>query len=154
MNHDNAMLAFNRKTEEVAEIQIIDLRCQDWNVLKDQYYTYIQGIRMVDCKQKNRWSIQPKEWSMVIIGMDKRGNVLFIFSRSPYRVHDLIEMILDLPLNIYNAMYLEGGPEASLYIKSHDFEFKGFGSYETDFYLDDSNDDFWLIPNVIGIVKK
>ena len=109
---------------------------------------------MIDCKQTNRWSQQDKRFSMVCIAMDKKGKVLFIFTRSPYSVHDFINMLLSLPLEIYNAQYLEGGPEASLYINTGSFEWKQFGSFETGFVEHDKNDIFWAIPNVIGITTK
>ena len=154
LNKDNTILAFNRKDSSVPEIQIIDRTCQDWEVLKDQYSSFTQSIRMVDCKQQNRWSQQPKKWSMVAIGMDSSGNVLFAFSRSPYTVHDFIDILLEAPMNLYNLMYLEGGPEASFYVKHGDTEVTKFGSYETGFVENDGNDHFWPIPNVIGVRRK
>jgi len=154
LNKDNTILAFNRKVNDVPEIQIIDLKCQDWNVLKGQYHAFIQGIRMIDCNQQNRWIQQEKRFSIACIAVDKQGNILFILSRSPYSGHDLILNLQRLPLNIYNAMYLEGGPEASLYINHNGFEYGAMGSYEINFNENDENDFFWNLPNVIGITTK
>ena len=150
----NSIASFNRKDSSVPEFQIIDLKCQDWNVMKEKYNSFSQGIRMIDCNQKNVWAQQNKEWSMSILGEDKEGNALFIFSRSPYSVNNFIKILLNLPLNIKKAMYLEGGPEASFYLKSDKKEVQKFGSYETGFNENDDNYQFWLIPNVIGIKKK
>ena len=154
LNKYNTITAFNRKDTTVPEFQIIDLKCQNWEKLKEKYHSYIQGIRMIDCNQKNKWSQQDRKWSMVVIGMDKQGNALFIFTRSPYSVHDFINILLKLPINIYNAMYLEGGPEASFYLDYNGVEIQKFGSYETWFNENDDNNAYWKIPNVIGIVKK
>ena len=154
MNADNTVLAFNRKDQNVPPIQIIDLVCQDWEDLKDKYNSFTQSIRMVDCNQKNRWSQQPKKWSMVIIGMDQDGNALFIFCRSPYSVHDFINILKATSINLYNAMYLEGGPEASFYLNHNGHKVAKMGSYETGFNENDNNHRFWQIPNVIGITKK
>ncbi len=154
LNHDNAIAVFNRKDETVPEVQIIDLKCQDWDVLKTKYNSFTQSIRMVDCKQTNRWSEQDKKWSMVVMGTDKSGNVLLIFTRSPYAVHDFINILLSAPLDLYNLMYLEGGPEASLYINHNGTTIAKMGSYETGFNEDDDNNMFWDVPNVIGITKK
>ena len=109
---------------------------------------------MVDCHGKNRWSEQPRMWSMVAIGMDKSGRALMIYCRSPYTVHAFIDMLLALDLELKNAMYLEGGPEASLFVKTSNLEFEGYGSYETGFFESDKNDRAWPIPNVIGICKR
>lgn len=153
-NKDNTIVAFNRKDDNVPAFQIIDKTCQDWNVLKNKYNSFSQSIRMVDCNQKNKWSQQNKKWSMVAIGKDKEGNALFIISRSPYTVHDFINIVLKAPLNLYNLMYLEGGPEASFYLSHPNKKLSIFGSYETGFNENDKNKMFWEIPNVIGISKK
>lgn len=150
----NAFLAFNRKDDSVPRVQIIDRRCQDFQKLRKKYHTLIQGIRMVDCRQKNTWSLQQKKWSMVVAAVDKKGHVLFLFTRSPYRVHNYIKMLLALPLGIHNMMYLEGGPEASLYVSAGDTKIEKVGSYETGFNENDRNQEFWPIPNVIGVAKK
>lgn len=154
LNDYNAVLAFNPIDFRVPEIQIIDRKYQDFKDLRHKYQTLVQNIRMISCQQKNVWSKQDKMWSMVVFGMDKEGNVLFIFTRSPYSVHDFINILLLLPISIYNAMYLEGGPEATLYFSANGIEFKKFGSYETGFNENDNNEIAWPIPNVIGIVKK
>ena len=88
------------------------------------------------------------------MGADVSGRMLMIFCRTPYSVHDMIDMLLELPLDLHNAMYLEGGPEASFYLTSGEKEVRGFGSYETGFYESDENADFWPLPNVIGISPK
>lgn len=123
-NNYNTILAFNRIDSSVPEAQIIDLKCQNWEELRDKYNSFSQGMRMIDCNQRNRWSQQDKKWSIVAIGIDKRGNVLFLFTRSPFSVHDFKNILLDLPIDIYNAMYLEGGPEASFYLNYNGFEMK------------------------------
>lgn len=151
---DKSVVAFNRKDESVPEFQLIDLECHNWEMLQDKYNTYSQGIRMIDCRGNNKWTQQDKKWSMVSIGTDKEGNVLFLFTRSPYSVHDFIDMLLKFPIDIKNTQYLEGGPEASLYINDNGTVIEKFGSYETGFNENDDNNEFWKIPNVIGITKK
>ena len=91
---------------------------------------------------------------MVSLGIDGKGNILFLFTRSPYSVHDFINALLRLDIDIQRAMYLEGGPEASLYLKTSQKEMALFGSYETGFNENDNNNRFWSIPNVIGISFK
>jgi hypothetical protein len=154
VSKDNTLIAFHPKNDSLPPFQIIDRTCQNWQELMQQYQSLTQGIRMIDCGQHNRWSQQPKYWSMVVMATDKEGRALMIHSRTPYSVHDFIEMILELPLNVYNAMYLEGGPEASFLLNHAERKISAIGSYETGFYESDGNDRFWPIPNVIGIVPK
>lgn len=153
---DNAFLVFSPRREGLAPVDILDRRCEGGpaqvaRAMKD-YRVVIQGIRMVDCHRQNRWSAQPKRWSMVVAAVDGAGRLLFLFSRSPYRVHDFIDMALALPLDVQRMMYLEGGPEASLWWRPSDGRAEArLGSYETGFFESDDNDIFWPIPNVIGV---
>jgi len=109
---------------------------------------------MISIRQENVWRQSGKIFSIAAVGMDGSSNVLFIHSRSPFTVHDFNQTLLSLPIDIHNAMYVEGGPEASLYVKANEIEVNQVGSYETGFNQDDDNKSAWLIPNVIGIVKR
>jgi len=149
-----AVLAFNPVDATGPEIQIIDLKCHDFEKLKDKYQTLIQGIRMVSCRQENVWEKQDKMWSVAAFGMDKSGNGLFIFTESRYSVHDFTNILLSLPVSLYNTMYLEGGPEATLYFSANGVEFEKIGSHATGLNENDFPRIAHPIPNVIGIVKK
>src|ERR1041385_6486490 len=142
LGSDNSIVAFNRKDKSVPEFQIIDRECENWERLQTHYNTFSQGIRMIDCDRNNKWAQQDKKWSTVCIGEDKQGNALFIFSRSPYSVHDFIEILLKLPIDIQNTQYLEGGPEASFYLSDNKTVVEKFGSFETGFNENNDNDRF------------
>jgi hypothetical protein len=148
-----AVLAFNPIESGLPEIQIIDLQCQDFGRLRDKYQTLVQNIRMISCQQVNVWSKQDKAWSMAVFGMDKRGNALFIFTEAHYSGHDFANLLLSLPISIHNAMYLEGGQEASLYFSANDIEFERMGR-PASLNENESISVARSIPNVIGIVKK
>lgn len=150
----NSIFACGALSDKVPSAQIIDLRCQDFASLKKRYHSFTQGIRMISCRQKNVWQQQLRKWSIAALGMDKEGNILFIHCRSPYSVHDFNNIILKLPLKIHTAMYLEGGPEASLYYRAHGEKKELMGSYETGFLPSNGNTVAWQIPNVIGVRRK
>lgn len=150
----NLVAAFGPKEPGLPDFRFIDLRCVRWEDWRDKYESYVQGIRIVDCNRKNRWSKQEKFWSMALLGSDSQGHLLFIFCRSPYRVHDMANMLLELPIDLQQLMYLEGGPEASFYLGTPLKQLAKAGSYETDFWPDDSNDRLWAIPNLIAVLKK
>ena len=149
-----AILAFNPVDATLPAIQIIDMKCQDFEKLKDRYQTLIQGIRMTSCRQENVWERQDKKWSSAAFGIDKSGNGLFIFAESPCSVNDFTDILLSLPVSLYNAMYLEGGPEATLYFSANGVEFEKIGSHETGSNEENFPKIALPIPNVIGIVKQ
>ncbi|MCJ7786542.1 MAG: phosphodiester glycosidase family protein [Desulfobacterales bacterium] len=149
-----AVLAFNRVDFNAPEIQIIDLKCQDFEKLRPKYQTFIQGIRMISCNQENVWSKQDRRWSLGVLGVDKEGSVLFILSEAPYSGYDFNNTLLSLPLSIFNATYLEGGPEASLYFSATGTELEKVGIYGTGLNGSAVRSGAYPIPNVIGIIKK
>lgn len=149
-----ALLAFNPKEASLPEIQIIDMKCQDSGKLMDKYQTLIQGIRMISCKQENVWQKQDRKWSTASFGIDKEGNGLFIFAEVPNSVHDLTNILLSLPISIYNMMYLEGGPEATLYLSARGIEFEKIGYHEGSPPDENFTRIARPIPNIIGIAKR
>jgi uncharacterized protein YigE (DUF2233 family) len=149
-----AVLAFNRVDVGVPEIQIIDLKCQDFETLRSKYQTFIQGIRMIGCNQENVWSKQDRRWSLAVLGLDRDGSVLFILSEAPYSGHDFNNVLLSLPISIFNATYLEGGPEASLYFSATGMELEKVGIYGVGPDGSIVRSGAYPIPNVIGITKK
>lgn len=148
------VMVFNAKDSTVPKAQIVDISCQNWKTLQSQYQSFSQGIRMLNCEGKNTWQQDQKKWSMVLLGEDKDKNILFIFVRSPYRVYDFVNHLKGLDLNLKRLMYLEGGPEASLYVDHTKLKLQRMGSYETGFNENDNNREYWQIPNVIGIVRR
>jgi uncharacterized protein YigE (DUF2233 family) len=149
-----AVLAFNRLEVSVPEIQIIDLKCQDFETLRPKYQTFVQSIRMISCNQENVWSKQDRRWSLAVLGMDKEGKALFILSEAPYSGYDFNNVLLSLPVSIFNATYLEGGPEASLYFSAAGIELEKAGIYGTGLNGSVVRSGAYPIPNVIGITRK
>jgi hypothetical protein len=69
-------------------------------------------------------------------------------------MRDFNQLLLRLPLDVQQAMHLEGGPEASLSIHAPGIDLDLSGSYETGFLEDDSNREQWPLPNVIGVARE
>ena len=119
-------------------------------ILKD-YASAIQNLRLIKRPNSNQWGKQNKKWSEAALGEDDAGRILFIFSRSPFSMHDLNQELLSAGIGLVAAQHLEGGPEAQLYLHFGKVESEMFGSYETSFREDDQNSAAWPIPNVLGI---
>ncbi len=154
LNSNNAILAFNPVDSTVPPVQIIDRTCQDFTRLRDKYHSFLQSIRMISCQQENVWEPQSQRWSIAALGIDRSGNVLFIFTRSPYTVHTFINMLLTLPIKIYNAMYLEGGPVASLFVSAGGLTISRTGTFQNGLLDNQPLGTPSSIPNVLGIVRK
>jgi hypothetical protein len=152
---DNAVFAADPSDLALPPVQIIDRTCQDLGALRNRYQIVVQNIRMLDCAGRTTWARQAQKWSTACVGTDADGRVLLIHARSPYTTHDLTEILRALPLGLKRLMYVEGGPEASLYVRMDGREIVSrVGSFETGFLERDDNLDFWPIPNVLGFTPR
>ena len=152
LTHDQAVLAFDRTDPHVPLVQIIDRECQDFEALSRAYGTLVQSIRMVSCSGRNVWSDQPRPWSIAAIGVDRSGRVLLIHARSPHSPHDLIDVLLAMPLDLKNAMYAEGGHEAQMFVRAGGEEHEYLGLLDAG-DGESSDASGWPIPNVIGVAR-
>jgi hypothetical protein len=136
--------------------QIVDLTCHPFDSVKSNYHSLCQGMRMLDC-DGNPMAFDKKpdqSCSMILLSTDKNGMIYIVFARSPYTHKKMIGFLKGFPIDLKQTVYLEGGPEASLYIKTKDVAVAKYGSYVSKTWARDDNDHFWEIPNVIGIRKK
>jgi hypothetical protein len=148
----NAVIAFNPKDSSNSKFIIHDLTCSPWDSLKSDYNCYAQGMRMIDCNgQALGWNKKNQSCSMLVAAADERGNIYYIFTRSPYTHNEIIQFLLSLPFQLKETIYLEGGPETSFYVNIGNTKIEKVGSYISNSYPNDANDHFWKLPNVIGV---
>lgn len=149
-----AGLSKSKAKTKLPAATILDAECDKRaRKTESRYHIVLQSIRMISCKGENLWKKSPRIWSMAVLAVDKKGNVLFIHSRSPWDVHDFIEILREMPLGVTRAMYLEGGPETSLAIAAGGVNKLFLDSYETGFNENDRNWRAWALPNVIGVER-
>jgi hypothetical protein len=67
-------------------------------------------------------------------------------------VHELVDALLALPLDLRQAMYVEGGPEAQLFARGGGKEIERVGAFEAAPAAD--NRDAWPVPNVVTAVRR
>ena len=149
-----AVLMFHPRRPDLPAVQMVDRHCQDFSALRPLYSSMVQNYRLITCDGRPAWAQSERIFSQVAVGTDARGRVLLLFTRSPYSGHNFARNLLQLPLQLKRAMYCEGGPEASVYLKAGDYELRLTGSYETGFTEHDSNQQFWPIPNVLGFARR
>ena len=154
LTRDKTVLVFDPLDPAVAPVQLVDREVQDFDAISRSYGAFVQGIRMVALPRRNVWEKQPRRHSVAAIGIDGRGRVLLIHCRSPYPVHDLIEYLLALPLDLRNAMYAEGGPLAQLWIGAGGREIELVGMSDAGFLEAEEEVPAQPIPNVVGIARR
>jgi exopolysaccharide biosynthesis protein len=154
VNSYQSMMAFDRRAgKNVPDFRIFDLDSPGGSlaaILAD-YSSAVQNLRLIKRPGMNQWGKQSREWSEAAVGEDNEGRVLFLYSRSPFSMHDLNQELLASGVGVVAAQHMEGGPEAQLYVHIGDIEMEMFGSYETVFKENDQNEAPWPVPNVIGV---
>ncbi len=154
LTRHRAVLAFDRLDPAAPPVQIIDRDLQPYEELAAKYGALVQGIRMVALDGRNVWTAQDAKFSVAAVGIDREGDVLLIHSRAQRAPHDLVEALLSLPVNLKNAMYLEGGPIAQLFVRAGGAEFEFTGAFDSAFGGDDEPTAAQPIPNVLGIARR
>jgi hypothetical protein len=149
LSKDKTILAFDRRVPDVPPVKLVDRECEDWETWQDRYATHVQSIRMISCRGVNVWEPQAQSWSTSAIATDGHGRVLFVHVRSPYPTHDVIEALLALPLDIERAMYVEGGTEAQMFVRSGPVDLELIGSFGAG-----SAGPATPLPNVIGVARR
>ncbi len=150
----NSMIAIGPKDSTENNLQILDLTCSNWQSKKDDFHSYAQGLRMIDCSGKPMHWKKPQTCSMLIAAIDNKDWFYLIFTRSPYSHNQMIDFMTKMPYHLHSAIYLEGGPETSLLIDINGHCIEKVGSWITNAYERDDNNHFWNLPNVIGIRKQ
>lgn len=149
-----AFFVFNPIAPGLEPVQLLDRELHpDWKTCMQRYQTVVQNYRMISAERENVWVQSTQKYSVAAIGMDLEGHVLFIFSQKPRTIHDLNTILLELPINIRNCMFVEGGPVASMYVKTETLEQEWAGLHKNTFWSEMPG-TLAQIPNVIGIVKK
>jgi hypothetical protein len=121
----------------------------DLAALRTRYRSILHSNRLLGCSgEALRW-IDTKQYSAAAVGIDRAGRIVFIHARAAVQMSELAGAVA--ALGLAGALFLEGGPEASLVVRGDHAEISRVGSYETSFVENDENKSFWWLPNVLGL---
>lgn len=110
-----------------------------------------QNLRLIAEPGRNMWAEQDRRWSEAALGQDGAGRILLLHTRAAFSMAELNRRLLALPLDVRQAMHLDGGPPASLSICAPAFELDVAGGFETGVF-GDSEVGQWELPNVLAVV--
>ena len=115
------------------------------------YESAVQNLRLIKRPGLNQWKLQDKSWSEAALGKDSSGRILFIFSGSPYTMHDFNRELLSLGIGVVAAQHLEGGPQAQMYLRAGGEELEMAGSSDAPLPGNGGKPVAWPVPNVLGV---
>lgn len=154
VNGYKSVAAFDpRPGKRLPRFRIFDLDAPGvtMDTIRRDFASVVQNLRLIKRPGLNRWQQQNKKWSEAALGEDSSGRILFIFSRSPFSMHDLNRELLAMDLDLVAAQHLEGGPQAQLYVRVGEVEIEMIGGYGTSFRANGGNAVPWPVPNVLGV---
>ena len=143
-----AFFAFDPIEERDAAVLLTGRDCDgfDLGALRRRYRSIVQNFRLLDCDGRPVTWKDARRFSAAAVGIDDKGRPVFIHARAPMQMSDFAELLASRHLRA--AMYVEGGPEASLYVRAGDLEVTEMG---TALF---GNRAFFSIPNVLGFVPR
>lgn len=145
---------FNPVDENDPYFRIYDSDAVDISMIIPRYRCVVQNLRLIKRPRINRWGKQEKRWSEIALGEDKTGNILILFCKSPFSMYEFNEHILQLPIDLQCAQHLEGGSEASMYLKGEKDTLQINGSYTNGWTEVNGGEMLSPLPNVIGIERR
>jgi hypothetical protein len=120
---------------------------------KTDFDSYFECMRLVDGNGiPLSWEKKKQRCSMLVAAEDSSGNFILAFCRSPMLHSVMAKFLSDLPLGLRNAFYMEGGPETSIFLRlPNGQKFKWIGTYVSETWERNDNQEFRTLPNVVGI---
>ena len=150
------VLAFDPRSPDDPPIVVAGRTCDgfDLSALRERYRSLVESYRLLDCDGAAIHWGDPKHYSAAVIGIDRSGRIVLAHARAALTMSELSRALASSNLDLAGALFLEGGPEASLLARGKYGEVSRVGSYETGFLEADTNQEFWSLPNVIALEPR
>lgn len=137
---------------ELPPAAIVDRDAPDWKERIARYDLVIQNYRMINADRRILWSPGGPLYSISAVAQDGAGRILFLHSRTPVEAYAFAQQLLHLPLDVRTVMYVEGGAQAGLLVRSHSLR-RELGGVHAPSLLVTGNLKA-LLPNVLGVRRK
>lgn len=123
-----------------------------WQELLEQYRLVIQNYRMINDERRILWSPGGPLYAISAVAEDGAGKILFLHCREPLEAYSFAHALLHLPLDVRTVMYVEGGMQAGLVIRSPGLHQELRGRHLADFWV--TGNVRAQLPNVLGIRRR
>ena len=130
---------------------IVDRDDPQWEQRIAQYRLVIQNYRMTSADRRILWSPGGPHYSISAVAQDGDGRILFLHCRQAVEAYAFAQQLLHLPLNVRTVMYVEGGGQAGLLVRSAHWQHELVGISPAGFLV--TGDMRALLPNVLGAVR-
>ena len=123
-----------------------------WRQQMERYSLVIQNYRMINADRRILWSPGGPHYSISAVAQDGEGQILFMHCRQPVEAYAFAQQVLHLPLNVRTVMYVEGGGQAGLLVRSAALTRELVGLSPSGLLV--TGDLRAVLPNVLGARRK
>lgn len=128
---------------------LLDKYADSYQELIPHYGMVVQNFRLISPDRHILWNAGGARHSITAVGQDAQGNILFLHCAKPMTPHEFASVLLALPLDIRNTMYVEGGSESAMLLRSPEATQVWIGKLRPEI-LGFGNSNIPL-PNIIGV---
>lgn len=140
------------KREGLPRAAIIDRDMADWRKLLEDYDLVVQNYRMINSKRRILWSPGGPLYSISAVAQDGKGRILFLHSRSPVEAYSFAQQLLHLPLDVRTVMYVEGGAQAGLLVRTDKLSREISGAHAPSLLI--TGNLKAPLPNILGVRRR
>lgn len=151
-NNLGAFFVFGPRSPELPPADLLDRTADPWETLLPQYRSVVQNYRLIGANGRILWPQGGPQYSVAAVGQDGSGAILFLHCREPLTAWRFAAILLALPIDIRDVMYVEGGPQAGLYLRTPARADIWMGRHVADFWSGGNADA--PLPNVLGARRK
>lgn len=158
------LLAFGAMNTSDAPFLITGRDCDggDLAALRTRYRNIVANYRMLNCAGGPIAWVDEHRYSSAAFGVDREGRLVLIHAATPYLMRDLARVLAEPSLGLVQVDYVEGGPEATLFVDDGVTPMTLIG-YPRDAadrrpdqapYPPEQVGHAWPLPNVLGVVAR
>ena len=131
---------------------LLDRETEDWQERLSHYSVVVQNYRMINSQRRILWSPGGPLYSISAVGQDGEGNILFIHCREPIEAYSFASLLLHLPIDVRTVMYVEGGAQAGLALRTSLYSRVWEGRHMADFLITGKVNA--TLPNILGVTRR
>ena len=138
--------------EGLPRAALLDRDADNTAELLPHYRLVVQNYRMTTKDGKILWAEGGPLYAISAVGQDAQGNILFLHCREPMEAYEFARQAMALPLQLRQIMYVEGGGQAGLLLRSTAMTRESSGQSRTPLLV--SGKYGVAVPNVLGVVER
>ena len=139
-------------SKELPDTVFIEKSNPEWRELITHYESVIQNYRLLSHDRRVQWTNDGPAHAISAVGQDGKGRILFLHISDSITCANFAKMLLEIPIDIRSTMYVEGGPQAGLFLNAGGKSHIWTGKYPTGIWSFDIGSV--PLPNIIGVTRR